>query len=214
MFKKTLHTIGDRLTEMIDLVRDVDRRLDKLEVIALVREPAAATSADAYDGLRKQVVASATARWAHLAQLAQLDAALAQGAGQEVIRTLAQGWITQAALERVRDGEHPEADLLFELVEDHGGPLEVLEPAYVDGLTGRLVRQGRARRAEPLSTSAAAGPAALTTSEEPDRPEEPAGSAGPGSTGPQPPPGTAQDRRTAGIGATAVPEARPSQEGR
>ncbi|MGW3283131.1 hypothetical protein ACWDR3_00635 [Streptomyces sp. NPDC001002] len=148
MFNKTLRTVADRLAEAIQLVHDLDRRLDKLEVIALVREPSVVAAADAYDGLRKQVVASATARWTHLAQLAQLDAALAQGADLEVVGALVEGWITQAALDRVSDPGHPEADLLYELVENLGGPLAVLEPAYVDGVTGRLVRPGRAHRAE------------------------------------------------------------------
>ncbi|MFE7853867.1 hypothetical protein [Streptomyces sp. NPDC057403] len=149
MFTRTLRTITDQLADIMDHVGGLDRRLEKLEVIALVREPASATSADAYDGLRKQVVASATARWTQLAQLAQLDAALAQGADREVVGSLVEVWIAQAALDRVTDGCHPEVNLLFELVEDLGGALEVLEPAYVDRLTGRVVRQGRARRTNP-----------------------------------------------------------------
>jgi hypothetical protein len=55
-------------------------------------------------------------------------------------------WFEQASLLRVDNPAHEDFDRLFEFVEDRGGTVEVLRPAYVDALNGRLVRPGRARR--------------------------------------------------------------------
>jgi hypothetical protein len=90
-----------------------------------------------------------TERMAHLQQLVQLDAALTAGADADVIGKLVRGFADQASLGRVTDAEHPERDMLFELVDDLGGRPEVLEPAYIDMITGRVIRRGSMRRAAP-----------------------------------------------------------------
>jgi|SRR5690349_10773708 hypothetical protein len=118
-----------------------------MEVILMVREPATGVAAEAYDGLRKQVVAAMTERMAHLQQLVQLDAALIGGADADTVGRLVRGFADQASLSRVTDAEHPDRDMLFELVDDLGGRLEVLEPAYVDTITNRVIRRGSMRRA-------------------------------------------------------------------
>lgn len=112
----------------------------------MVREPSSQVAADAYDGLRKQVVSAVSARQSHLAQLVQLDAALSGNADRETLVTFAAAWFEQASLLRVLDADHPDLDVLFETVEDLGGPVQILAPAYVDAVTGRLIRTGRLRR--------------------------------------------------------------------
>lgn len=149
MIRKPWQQVLAALREIHGLVGRIDQRLDKVELITMVREPASAVAADAYEGLRKQVVTSATERWAHLAQLAQLDLALARGADREVLGTMIDGWLAHSALVRVAEVGPADVELFFELVEDLGGPLEVLEPAYQDRITQRVVRQGRARRGAP-----------------------------------------------------------------
>ena len=154
-------------------VDDIDRRMDKFEVVLMVREPSSTAAAEAYEGLRRQVIGASTERWAHLAQLAQFDAALRYGADGATLRTMVEDWIEQAALDRVADPSHPQGSLLFELVEDLGGALEIVEPAYQDRTTGRVVRRGRTRRGpaaalgtarEPLAAGyAAPSPAAPAT---------------------------------------------------
>lgn len=141
---RDLRAAVERITSQID---QLDRRTEKMEVILMVREPTTTVAADAYEGLRKQVVTAVAERMAHLAQLVQLDAALTAGADADSVGKLVRGWVEQASLERVVDPEHPQRDLLFEMVEDLGGRHEVLEPAYVDALTGRVIRRGSVRRA-------------------------------------------------------------------
>lgn len=64
----------------------------------------------------------------------------------------------QAALERVTNADHPDRDLLFDMVEDLGGNYEVLEAAYIDAKTGRVIRRGSIRgsaSAKPTEAEAA-----------------------------------------------------------
>ena len=149
----TLDRIGQHLDQL-------ERRTEKMETILLVREPATPVAADAYEGLRKQVVNAVTARLTHLAQLVQLDAALAHDADRDHIARMVSGWLEQAALARVTDTSRADQDLLFDLVEDLGGPVEVLEPAYVDLVTGRVIRPGQTRRT--AGPAAPAEPPAVT----------------------------------------------------
>jgi hypothetical protein len=149
LFRKQWTWLESNLTRLGQLLDHLDRRSEKLETILMLREPASVTSADAYDGLRKQVVAAVSARQAHLSQLVQIDVMLQHGADTAMLAKVVPDWLEQAGLKKVTRPDQGDADLLFELVEDLGGELEVLAPAYVDDATGRVIRQGRARRAEP-----------------------------------------------------------------
>lgn len=136
--------LGDQLMLIHRLVDKLDRSVERIEIVTVVREPASALSADAYNGLRKQVIAAAGERSAHLYQLAQFDAALRAGATSEELATLVREWMGQASLDVVDD---PGLEDGFELI----GPYDatsrvVLSPAYVDRVTRRVVRAGVARR--------------------------------------------------------------------
>jgi hypothetical protein len=144
-----------------DRVDQIERHLDKMETILMVREPTSTVAADAYDGLRKQVAGSMSERVAHLSQLAQMATAVAAGADAETLARVVDGWIESASLVRVYDVNDESLSRIFESVEDLGGDIEVLEPAYVDGLTGRVIRLGRVRRGAPRSQSPADSTAAI-----------------------------------------------------
>jgi hypothetical protein len=137
--ERTLDEIGGRL----DLL---ERHHDHVKTILMVQNPGSQVAADAYDGLRKQVVSAMSERLAHLTQLVQIDAALAQRAAPDVLAKLVDGWVEQAHLVKVTDPGHPDTDLIFEVVEDGGGETVVVAPAYLDGTSGRVIRQGRVRR--------------------------------------------------------------------
>ena len=138
--------IEERLDSVEELLDRVDRSIEKIEMVTVVREPNTAISADAYNGLRKQVIASASERAAHLNQLAQFDASLRAGATTSELASLVREWSEQASLETVDDASQLEA---FEVVGPEGAPaVRVLRPAYVDARTGRVVRAGLAERTD------------------------------------------------------------------
>lgn len=123
----------------------LEHQLDLIYTALIVRDPGTAKSAEAYEGLRKQVIASATARHAHAAQLAEFDVALRRGASTEDLLKLTSQWLDQSGVARIDDATHREA---FETTVAPGVPVEVEIPAYFITATGQLVRQGRLRERE------------------------------------------------------------------
>lgn len=126
-----------------ELLRELRAQVETLKTALIVMDPKVSTSADAYEGLRKQVAVSASSRQAHLVQLAQFSRALRRGATPEQLRSLSEEWMQQAGLDAVTE---PDPNL-YEILEGEAenGKLEVLSPAYVDPQNGRLVTMGQAR---------------------------------------------------------------------
>jgi hypothetical protein len=134
---------------MRELLDRLERHSDRMTTVLMVREPSSTDAADAYEGLRKQVVAAFAERRSHLAQLVQLDDALGRGADPRALAAMVTEWLEQASLQRVVDFTDPRYQQLFEVLGEPGGAMEVVTPAYVDELTGRPVRVGRVQRARP-----------------------------------------------------------------
>jgi hypothetical protein len=137
--QETLDQVSSRLDQL-------ERHTDNMQTILMLREPSSTVAADAYEGLRKQVVTAVADRMSHLSQLVQLDTALSHGADTDSLAKVVGGWVDQASLARITDPGVANSDMLFALVEDLGGPAELMEPAYVDTITGRVIRQGKIRR--------------------------------------------------------------------
>lgn len=135
----------DRLDEVHDLLQRIDTAL-------IVRDPGTARSADAYEGLRRQVVASAGDRRKHIVQLTELAEALRRGDDPESLRSRAEEWLLQANVVTVGDVSIVEA---FEFTGEGDGAAKLLTPAYVDGATGSLIRRGLAERlpSAPIATT-------------------------------------------------------------
>ena len=159
--KQLLELIAKRLDA-------IERNVDRIELATLVREPGNATSVDAYSGLRKQVVAAASERMAHLAQLSQVDVAVRDGVVAEQLVPLVDEWLRQSDLERSEDVGRSE---LFQIVAGEGPVVVVIQPSYVDRVTGRIVRQGLARREQYADSSNAESPSGLEPSLEASAPE-------------------------------------------
>jgi hypothetical protein len=140
---KERKALAARLDAVNTLVDKIDRNVERIELATVLREPNTKLSVDAYDGLRKQVVAAASERAAHLHQLAEFDSALDRGASLDDLRTLVGEWLGQAGIQVVTD---PFLEDAYELVGEGSGDLRVVRPAYVDTATGRLVRRGIAER--------------------------------------------------------------------
>ncbi len=121
---------------------EITRLLDRIEVSLLVRDPGTVRSVEAYEGLRKTMVAAAQERTMHLVQLAQFDAALAKTDDIATLRQLITEWMEQAGLVKVNDPAYRDA---FEIVEGKGETLDIVIPAYVDSATSRVIKQGQAR---------------------------------------------------------------------
>lgn len=133
---------GRRRKEIDEKLVAFEHQLDLIYTALIIRDPGTAKSAEAFEGLRKQVIAGATSRHAHVAQLAEFDVALHRGARTSDLLSLTGQWLDQAGVSRIEDPTHREA---FEGTVPPGVEAEVEIPAYVNTLTGQLVRQGRLR---------------------------------------------------------------------
>ncbi|WP_062381173.1 hypothetical protein [Demequina pelophila] len=153
---------GRRAKETHELVKKLEREVELIHTALVVRDPGTSMSSQAYEGLRKQVVASASARQAHVAQIAEIDAALQRGASLEDLGNLVDQWLLQAGVERVQDFGDPHA---FESTIPAGEEAEVEVPAYRVTATGQLVRQGRLRAVKKSAPEPVVEPAPAVTVE-------------------------------------------------
>jgi hypothetical protein len=131
-----------RLEKLEQVVDQISRSIEKIEVATIVREPSSALSVDAYNGLRKQIVAAAGDRIAHLHQLARFAEVIHSGQVAD-LGPVVREWMEQAGLIRVDD---PEDNRYYDVLGGEGPCLSVLKPAYVDRITGRPIVMGQAER--------------------------------------------------------------------
>jgi hypothetical protein len=131
-----------QLNDMQNQIDELRKQIAEIHGSLVVRDPGSTMSANAYDGLRKAVMAGAKARTAHLAQLAYLAEAVDRGSDQETMQSQVEEWLLQAGVRQVVDGPAE----FYEVLEGSGEMLQVLSPAWVDEQTGRIVKQGKARR--------------------------------------------------------------------
>lgn len=88
------------------------------------------------------MIAGASARQAHVAQLAEFDVALRRGATIENLRALSDQWLSQAGVTVIDDSTIRE---VFDSAVPPDSAAEVEMPAYIITQTQQLVRQGRLR---------------------------------------------------------------------
>lgn len=147
-----------RARQQIEVIQhqlaDVVQLLQRLDAAVVVRDPGNARSAEAFEGLRKTILAAGKARRAHIAHLLSLSDSIGRGASLETISERISDFLDEIGLRHVTDVTHPE---WFDTTEGEGDSLECLTPAVVDeseiGTT--LIRAGTARRVPvPEITSA------------------------------------------------------------
>jgi hypothetical protein len=131
--------LAERLARIEQTVDAISRSMDKIEVATIVRDPSSALSAEAYDGLRKQVVAGANERLAHLVQIARFAEAARDA---PALASLVREWSDQAGLLRLDDFD----ERYFDVLGGEGSAIRCLRPAYVDRSTGRPIVMGQAER--------------------------------------------------------------------
>lgn len=119
--------------------------LNRIETALVVRDPGNARSAEAYDGLRKQVIAGANERRRMLVMLTQLNSALEAGTPPADVHSLVREWMDQAGLRPVTE---PVTVELFD-ISGAGSSLKVVSPAWVDVNSQMVVTRGTAEGREP-----------------------------------------------------------------
>jgi hypothetical protein len=146
MPKPRANSTDATMRKVLQKLGEVDERQQRLVDLLTTGDSGSAVAADAYDGLRRQILSATADRIAHLAQLVQLRHTVANASSLEELAKHIDAWMEMADLQTVTDLDHPEGDTFFEVLGGEGNGLELLEPAYVDGRSGRVVRQGRVRR--------------------------------------------------------------------
>lgn len=152
-------TTDPLLEDLIERIKGLEHQAELIKTVLMVKEPSSIAAAEAYEGLRKQVVASAAERRSHLAQLVAMSVAVSRATSVQDLAAMLDEWMAQAGI--VRLNQVPEGWSAADLFEDIGGeglagPLELVEPAYVEQHTGALLRLGRARCAAPAPEGAEA----------------------------------------------------------
>ncbi len=110
--------------------------------------------------LRQAVLESFQSRKLHLAQLAELDCRLRETGGPESLLLLVDELLTVAGLRRMETyTDHPQHFTIVNTPAE-GQFISMVQPAYIDSTTGRVVRSGRLRHvADPVFLLESSGPA-------------------------------------------------------
>ena len=127
---KLLKVFTEQASELIEKSRSI-KRSEKL------------TQEQVQQIIRNAILEALRSRRLHLTHLVELER-LANDGMLEHVPDLLPGWFARAGLKRIDDPEtHRE---LFEQIDKGKGPyLEVVEPAYIDAMTGQTIRSGRVR---------------------------------------------------------------------
>jgi hypothetical protein len=145
--ESTLKRLSDELSETNRRIRKISSTSKLIKLILTVKEPDAVRAAEAYDGLRKQVVSSASDRRAHLNHLAEIAIAVRRGSSIEDIAKRCGEWLAQADVRVVQSASTSQelSDWFETTSEEVDSSPHFLEPAYLDGRTGAVIKRGRAR---------------------------------------------------------------------
>ena len=135
--------INERLVQIQALLERVDTAL-------IVRDPGSSRSAEAFDGLRRQIAYAAKARRSHVSHLLALDDSIRTGGNVDLIAARLKEYLGELGIERIYDTSLSEA---FDIAGDRSGEIEVIEPAVIEREEdGRVtvLRVGKAlRTAQP-----------------------------------------------------------------
>lgn len=134
-----------RLNELLD---KLDWSLKMLDSFLITRDPAAAKSAEAFDGMRSRIEEISRERHRYVMQLVTLHRLANSTSGDNgvsaALRDQINDFIAQEQIVVV-DAWDPKTESLFE-VAGRGDSVAVVTPAYVDGKTGYPLKTGQAER--------------------------------------------------------------------
>ena len=141
----SLDMLAERQRRTEEEMTAIAKIVGEIHTALVVRDPGTRLSAEAYDGLRKTVIAGATQQRAHLVQLVELSTALDRGADATQLTSMVDEWLIQAGLAQVTDARRPD---LYEVLGGAGDSLHILSAAWVDSQNGALIKRGTAERVQ------------------------------------------------------------------
>ena len=128
------------------VLRQIWGLLERLDAAVVTRDPGSARSAEAYDGLRKQLNQASKNRRMHVSHLLSLSDSIERGAEYQLIKDRVSDFMLELGVRRTTDVGRPE---FFEVTSGEGEFLQCTVPAVVETLddgTVSLVRLGEAVR--------------------------------------------------------------------
>ena len=135
-----------------DHYEDLKRKYQLIETVLIVKEPGTQLAAESFEGLRKQIIAGQGERRSHLSKIVEIAVAVERGGGDD-LGARVEEWLNAADIFRLNDlaSVRSEESRFFELVDgrklspdEWSDPqLEVVEDAFIDGNTQRVLRAGR-----------------------------------------------------------------------
>jgi hypothetical protein len=138
------------------LLHQIWALLERIDAGLITRDPGNARSAEAYDGLRKQLNQSSKNRRIHVSHLLSLSDSIDRGAEYQLVKDRVSDFMNELGISRTSDVSRQD---FFEIVGGDGAYLKCIEPAIVEALDDgsmSLVRLGRAERSaegEPGATA-------------------------------------------------------------
>ena len=131
-------SVEEGLQEIGQVLIDLQRSIERIDASLVVRDPGNVRSADAYDGLRKQIAISAGDRRRLLVLLTELGEAIRRKEDHQSLQARFDEWSSQAGIGVLSEfnSDH------FDYVENDGNEIAISQPAYVEIDSGRTIRRG------------------------------------------------------------------------
>ena len=131
-------SVDEGLQESGEVLIDLRRSIERIDASLVVRDPGNVRSADAYDGLRKQIAISAGDRRRLLVLLTELGEAIRRKEDHQSLQARFDEWSSQAGIGVLSEfnSDH------FDYVENDGNEIAISQPAYVEIDSGRTIRRG------------------------------------------------------------------------
>ena len=133
---------------VIELLSQVLRMLERLDAAVVVREPGNARSAEAFDGLRKQIIQSGRNQRSHIAHLLSIADSIDRGADIDLIKNRVSDFLFELGVEKTTDTSIEGA---FEIIGGAGEGSRCVEPAVIQKLDNGLVISIRVGKAERMA---------------------------------------------------------------
>ncbi|MGQ0631647.1 MAG: hypothetical protein ACT4P1_11425 [Sporichthyaceae bacterium] len=162
------------LLDLLERMKAFEQEAEQIKNILIVKDPSR-IAAEAFDGLRKAVLAGAAERRSHLVQLVTMSVAVSRATSVDDLVPQVQEWMEQAGVQAMF--ALPAGQRASDYFDDLGGaglagPIEVVEPAYVDTQNDSVIRLGRAKLDEVAAAAIpnAPGPDVTDSLDAADRP--------------------------------------------